>query len=101
MKSKKSKTILDAHNQAVNAGKGLKVPIDVWTKIHASPIEVECWGDQIVLTHINGGSPDFSSLEELRYAFQWYVEQLGGKVTWPGESGEVSKSSTVRGNLKD
>jgi len=100
MSVKKAKTILDGHKQSAEACKGIKVPWHVWTKFHTSPVEVQFWGNQINLSPESGESPDFATLEELRDAVQWYVEQLGGQVVWPDEGGGVSKSSTVRSKKK-
>lgn len=46
--------------------KDIEVPYHVWT----------CFGDQASL------GEDAKSLDELRKAIEWYVEQLDGKVKW-------------------
>lgn len=57
-----------------------------------TPIEVpwEVWrfmGERFKFVHIGGdqaclGDGDFGTIPELQTAIEWYVDQLGGKVTW-------------------
>lgn len=61
--------------QEINAK--VSIPWHVMCILSAGEIkEIEVVGNQISL-----GS-DFASLEEVRVAVAWYVEQLGGTVKW-------------------
>lgn len=56
--------------------KDIEVPYHVWT----------CFGNQSKEVLLSGNQAsfgeDYKSLEELRNAIEWYVEQLDGKVKW-------------------
>lgn len=40
--------------------------------------QITLWGNQIEI----GKDNDFASLNETRYALEWLVNELGGKVKW-------------------
>jgi len=54
----------------------IEVPYEVWTIFGEKSKEVLMSGSQASL------GEDFKSLEQLRVAIEWYVDQLGGKVKW-------------------
>jgi hypothetical protein len=56
----------------------VKVPYNVWRFFGIN--------SQVILVRGNEASfgEDFGTKEELRKAIEFYVEQLGGKVTWKG-----------------
>lgn len=56
--------------------KPIEVPYHVWTCFGKDSKSILLAGDEASL----GG--DYKSLEELRSAIEWYVNQLGGKVKW-------------------
>lgn len=56
--------------------KNIKVPYHVWRMFGEDCKVIIMAGDQASF------GEDFGSLQELRSAIQWYVEQLGGKVKW-------------------
>lgn len=56
--------------------KDIEVPFDVWRMFGKNCKVISMSGDQASL------GEDFGSLQELRTAIQWYVDQLGGTVKW-------------------
>lgn len=56
--------------------KNIEVPYHVWRMFGEDCKVIIMAGDQASF------GEDFGSLQELRSAIQWYVEQLGGKVKW-------------------
>jgi len=56
--------------------KNIEVPYHVWRMFGKDCRVILMAGDQASF------GEDFGSLQELRSAIQWYVEQLGGKVKW-------------------
>lgn len=56
--------------------KDIEVPFNVWRFLGNDAKLILIRGDQASL------GEDFGSLEELRKAIEFYVEQLNGKVTW-------------------
>lgn len=51
------------------------IPLHVWTKLGDKHVSV-------YLNQVSFGESDFASLEEMRLALDWYVEQFGGEVKW-------------------
>lgn len=64
------------HEVVKNTPDGLEVPWEVWTVFGEKAKTVLFGGKEISL------GEDFKSLEQLRTAISWYVDQLGGKVKW-------------------
>ncbi len=56
--------------------KNIEVPYHVWRMFGQNCKLILMAGDQASF------GEDFGSLQELRSAIQWYVEELGGKVKW-------------------
>lgn len=56
--------------------KNIEVPFEVWRMFGKNCKVVTIAGDQASL------GEDYGSLQELRSAVQWYVDQLDGKVKW-------------------
>lgn len=56
--------------------KDIEVPFDVWRMFGKNCKVISMSGNQASL------GEDFGSLQELRTAIQWYVDQLGGTVKW-------------------
>lgn len=56
----------------------IEVPWNVWRMFGDKSKNgiIEICGDQASF------GEDFGSKEELRFAIEWYAEQLGGKVKW-------------------
>lgn len=54
----------------------IDVPYHVWRFIGDETKQISLAGDQASL------GLDYGSLQELRNAIAWYVEQLGGQVKW-------------------
>lgn len=54
----------------------IEVPYHVWS----------CFGERSKVITLGGKEAslgeDYKSLEDLRQAVEWYVDQLDGKVTW-------------------
>jgi hypothetical protein len=73
----KPKTALDFHKTAASVAEQ-EVPFNVWNKFGERTKFISFFGDQISL------GEDYASLEEVRAAIEWYVEQLGGEVKWNG-----------------
>ncbi len=59
--------------------KDIKVPFHVWRMFAEECKIIHLAGNQSSL----GG--DYATLQELRTAVEWYIEQLGGKVKWEKE----------------
>lgn len=59
--------------------KNIEVPYHVWRMFGQNCKVISMAGDQASF------GEDFGSLQELRSAVQWYVEELGGKVKWEKE----------------
>lgn len=59
--------------------KDIEVPFHVWRMFGQNSKVISMAGNQASL------GEDFGSLQELRTAIEWYVEQLGGKVKWEKE----------------
>lgn len=64
--------------EQVKIQKDIEVPWNVWTKFGESAKHITIMGKQVSLT----SEGDFGSVEELRKAVEFYVEQLGGTVKW-------------------
>ena len=64
--------------EQVKLQKDIEVPWHVWTKFGESAKHITIMGKQVSLT----SEGDFGSIEELRRAIEFYVEQLGGTVKW-------------------
>jgi hypothetical protein len=58
--------------------KDIEVPWHVWRMLGENSKFITLAGNQASLT-MEG---DYGSMEELRAAVEWYVDQLGGKVKW-------------------
>lgn len=58
--------------------KDIEVPWHVWTKFGRSAKSISVNGSQASFTN----EADYGTIEELRLAIEFYVEQLGGKVKW-------------------
>jgi hypothetical protein len=58
--------------------KDIEVPWHVWTKLGPCAKKISLAGDQASLTN----EADYASLEDLRKAIEFYVDQLGGTVKW-------------------
>jgi len=58
--------------------KNIEVPFNVWRFFGTESKVILIGGDQASF------GEDFGTKEELRKAIEFYVEQLGGKVTWKG-----------------
>lgn len=56
--------------------KDIEVPYHAWRFLGPQSKLILIRGDQASL------GEDFGSLEELRKAVEFYVEQLGGKINW-------------------
>jgi nitric oxide reductase activation protein len=78
MTNKQPTTALQFHKTAASV-RELEVPHHVWTCFGERVKFISFFGDQISL------GEDFASLEEVRKALAWYVEQFGGKVKWTNE----------------
>jgi len=58
----------------------VEIPYNVWTKLGIPNKDIAYIafnGEQLQL-----GEGDFCTLEELRSATEWLVNQLGGAITW-------------------
>ena len=71
-------TLLKKYRAIQKIGTEVDVPHAVWTKF--SEQQRRC---SIVGTDVSLGE-DYCSIEQAREAVEWYVNQLGGKVTWHG-----------------
>lgn len=56
--------------------KPIEVPYHVWTCFGEDSKSILLAGEEASL------GCDYKSLDELRTAIEWYVDQLGGKVKW-------------------
>lgn len=56
--------------------KDIDVPWESWRFFGKQSQSIGMAGDQASL------GEDYGTLSELRVAFEWYVDQLGGKVKW-------------------
>lgn len=59
--------------------KNIDVPFYVWRMFGQNCKVISMAGGQASL------GEDYGSLQELRSAIEWYVDQLGGKVKWEEE----------------
>lgn len=64
--------------EQVELQKDIEVPWHVWRMFGEGAKHITVMGKQVSLT----SESDFGSVEELRKAVEWYVEQLGGTVKW-------------------
>lgn len=64
--------------EQVKLQEDIEVPWHVWRMFGHGAKHITIMGKQVSLA--NEG--DFGSVEELRRAIDWYVEQLGGTVKW-------------------
>ena len=64
--------------EQVKLQENIEVPWHVWTKFGHGAKHISLAGNQVSLA----SEGDYASLEELRQAIEWYVDQLGGKVKW-------------------
>ncbi len=64
--------------EQVKLQEDIEVPWHVWTKFGQSAKRITVMGRQVALTD----EGDFGTIEELREALGFYVEQLGGTVKW-------------------
>lgn len=64
--------------EQVKLQEDIKVPWHVWTKFGESAKHVTIMGKQVSLT----SEGDFGSIDEIREAIEFYVDQLGGTVKW-------------------
>lgn len=70
------RNVLECHKIASEVSE-VEVPWNVWRFIGSENTKrISIHGDQICL------GEDYGSLDEVRNAIQWYVEQLGGTVKW-------------------
>ena len=60
----------------------IEVPFDVWRLFGSK----EKNGTITMMGHQASFGEDYGTLPELRSAIEWYVDQLGGKITWEKES---------------
>jgi hypothetical protein len=58
--------------------KDIEVPYNVWRFFRSESKEILVRGNEASF------GEDFGTKEELRKAIEFYVDQLGGKVTWKG-----------------
>lgn len=72
----KYKTAYKKFKAIQEVGSAVSVPWEVSRILGGKKINI--FGDQIALSP----SGDYASLEEARNAVAYYVEQLGGSVTW-------------------
>lgn len=54
-----------------------EVPYFVWTKLHDKATPIRFMGDQVCI-----GDSNYSTVEEIRAALDWYAYQFGGKIKW-------------------
>lgn len=54
----------------------IEVPWHVWRLFGKMQMNIELAGNQASF------GEDYGDLTELRGSIEWYVDQLGGKVTW-------------------
>lgn len=78
--SKKNKqaqplTFLEKH-ELVSKYSTQEVPFQVWRMFGDSQKTIQLLGEDICL------GEDYGSLEACREALEWYVDQLGGTVSW-------------------
>lgn len=73
----KESTLIDKFNAIQKIGTEVNVPYEVWTVLGNKQMSI--MGNEISMSD-NG---DYSSLEKCKNAVEFYVNQLGGKVTWP------------------
>ena len=71
MASKKKKAY-----QLMKEVKPVEIPYNVWRMFDQVTKEVHFANEQVSL----GG--DYCTLEEVREAIEWYVDQFNGKVKW-------------------
>ena len=64
--------------EQVKLQEDIEAPWHVWTKFGQSAKRITVMGRHIALTD----EGDFGTIEELREAIGFYVEQLGGTVKW-------------------
>jgi hypothetical protein len=64
--------------EQVKLQEDIEVPWRVWTKFGQSAKCITVMGKHVSLTD----QGDFGTIEELREAIEFYVDQLGGTVKW-------------------
>jgi hypothetical protein len=62
--------------EKLKSHKDIEVPFEVWRFFGTEAKIIAIAGNNASL------GEDFGSLNELRHAVAWYVDQLGGEVTW-------------------
>jgi len=76
----KEKRLIDKYNDIQKIGTTMDVPWEVWTVFYEKKIDIEIIGNDIYL-----GS-DYSPIDKVRNAIEWFATQLGGKVKWEEDS---------------
>ena len=71
--------------------KDITVPWEVHRFTNCNRVSIS--GDQALI----GKEGDYGSIEELRTAIAWYVDQLGGKVTWGRGEEQRKKEKKKKG----
>ena len=64
--------------EQVKLQKYIEVPWHVWSKVGENAKYIMIMGNQVGLT----SEGDTGTVEELRRAIEFYVDQLGGTVKW-------------------
>jgi hypothetical protein len=73
-------TLKEKHDKIAELSGSIKAPWEVWTKLGAK--EIEIFGTNILLNP----EGDYATLSEAQTAVAWYVEQLGGSVSWKSKT---------------
>ncbi|MBV6514199.1 MAG: hypothetical protein FMNOHCHN_03789 [Ignavibacteriaceae bacterium] len=75
MKNKKPKN--KKMYEILRESTAVQVPYYAWTKMGGSK-QLEVFGNQTALSP----EADYATVEEVRKALEWYIDQFGGTVTW-------------------
>jgi hypothetical protein len=73
---KKANTLFDRYKTIQKIGTEIEVPYYVWTAFGENQKRMSIMGTDVCL------GEDYKSIESVREAIAYYVEQLGGSVEW-------------------
>lgn len=73
---KKTKTAIERHKAIQQIGTEIEIPWNVYRLFGGPSKEISLVGQEICL------GEDYGSVEQCRDAIEWFVNQLGGTVSW-------------------